>query len=74
MLVVDPDAAEALQPGVGAFDFPAAVVASELAPIFIASLVAIVAGHDQIGAALFRPLFFIKEDHHPTRLAQKSLS
>jgi spore germination cell wall hydrolase CwlJ-like protein len=37
-VVADLDAAEVLQPSVGAFDFPAAFVASEFASIFIASL------------------------------------
>ena len=37
-VVADLDAAEVLQPSVGAFDFPAAFVASEFACIFIASL------------------------------------
>jgi hypothetical protein len=56
-VVADLDAAEVLQPCVGAFDFPAAFVASEFASIFIASLSIVAAvGHDQVGATLFEPL------------------
>ena len=56
-VVADLDAAEVLKPGIGTFDFPAAFVAPEFAPIFITPLFIVVAvGHDQIGAALFQPL------------------
>ena len=56
-VVADLDAAEVLQPSVSALDFPAAFVAAEFAPIFIAPLFVVAAvGHDQLGAALFQPL------------------
>jgi hypothetical protein len=53
-LVADLDAAEVLQPGVGAFDFPGFAVSSQLAFVFEAAMTVVAAvGSDQLAAALF---------------------
>jgi hypothetical protein len=55
-VVADLDAAEVLQPGVGAFDFPAFAVSAQLAFVFEAAMTVVAAvGSDQFCAALFQP-------------------
>ncbi len=56
-VVADLDAAEVLQPSVGAFDFPALAVAAELSFIFKSAMAVVAAvGDDQLGATLFHSL------------------
>ncbi len=55
-VVADLDASEVLQPGVGAFDFPAFAVSAQLAFVFEAAMTVVAAvGSDQLCAALFQP-------------------
>jgi hypothetical protein len=55
-VVADLDAAEVLQPGVGAFDFPALAVAAELSFIFKSAMAVVAAVRsDQFCAAPFQP-------------------
>jgi hypothetical protein len=55
-VVADLDAAEVLQPGVGAFDFPAFAVSAQLAFVFEGAMTVVAAvGSDQFCAALFQP-------------------
>jgi hypothetical protein len=56
VVVADLDASEVLQPGVGAFDFPAFAVSAQLALVFEAAMTVVAAvGSDQLSAALFQP-------------------
>jgi hypothetical protein len=56
VVVADLDASEVLQPGVGAFDFPAFAVSAQLALVFEAAMTVVAAvGSDQLCAALFQP-------------------
>jgi len=53
-VVADLDASEILQPGVGAFDFPAFAVSAQLAFVFEAAMTVVAAvGSDQLCAAPF---------------------
>jgi hypothetical protein len=55
-IVPDLDAAEVLQPCIGAFDFPAFAVAAELTFVFKSAMAVVAAVRsDQFGAALFQP-------------------
>jgi len=55
-VVADLDASEILEPGVGAFDFPAFAVSAQLAFVFEAAMTVVAAvGSDQLCAALFQP-------------------
>jgi len=57
MLMMHKQSAELTEPGVGAFDDPAALVSSQLAAIFILpQLVVVSVGHDQLDATLGEPL------------------
>ena len=56
-VIADLDAAEVLQPGVGAFDFPAFAVAAQFAFVFKAAMLVVAAvGSDQFCAASLQPL------------------
>ncbi len=49
-VAADGDATVVFQPGVGAFDFPAAAVAAKFAAVFVRAVVAV--GRNEIDAAL----------------------